>query len=402
MNAMRSSIISRALTSLLSCALVVAALQPAQASAQRGRAPAPAPSLAGDYLVLPEGLASGPPARANPLSLGGNFAAILAFDPNQGMGNFPGVVSITAGSSNIVITGGTGPNPSIDLGSSIALSSGTPLNLTGTTTNSIQSEGLTTSFNLTVPSGTALTALAVNPANAPTKLLDLQVGSSSKLSVDGSGDLTGVNGSFSGTLSVTGASTVAALTGTNATLSTAGTFLTASGTGAADVLSVAGGGASADAFQVNATNCSSVGGSNFLLNVEAAGVSEFSLSCSGGGTFNQGLTVNGALTISNTSSISIAKHINMNNSCAATSFGNRFACEVPIGTGVTSQALTWSGFSNSPVCTANAGTTSGTTWNPGGTYWTGKSSTGGTINFNNASPGTGVFFVDVICIGNQN
>lgn len=140
--------------------------------------------------------------------------SMMVADANQNTGSFPGVVGLTAGSSNIVV-GGTAANPTVDLATGITLSNGTAIQLTGAATNIIQSSGLTIGYDLTMPSGTPTDVLVVNPTNSPSgKLARFQIGGTDKLTIDASGNLvttgniSAVNGTFTGTLGVTGTSTL--------------------------------------------------------------------------------------------------------------------------------------------------------------------------------------------------
>src|ERR1700730_18301713 len=82
-----------------------------------------------EYIALPQGTIKASNQRERLISLGGNLPSLVTFDPNQGMGNFPGVVTVTSGSSNIVVTGGTTSAVTVDLAHTISLSNGTTLQL---------------------------------------------------------------------------------------------------------------------------------------------------------------------------------------------------------------------------------------------------------------------------------
>lgn len=146
-------------------------------------------------------------------------APIVVADANQGQGNFPGVVSVGVGTSGnlILVPGQPAQAPLLDLNTSITLSSPTALVLSNTGTNTIQSQGGTVAFALSVPGSVSPTAdvVVINSVNTPTgDLLRAQLNGFDKFSVDPSGDIvaqgnaTAVNGSLSGTLSVSGNATL--------------------------------------------------------------------------------------------------------------------------------------------------------------------------------------------------
>jgi len=172
-----------------------------------------------DIIPIPRQLLGLVPKSVEIVSIDGQSPIFVAFDPNQGLGNFPGVVSITVapGSTNLVINNSDPTHPTIDLGSAIILPGGTAIQLTNGAISTIQSTSTTIGFNLTMPGTTTAPAdvLVINPTLTPTGfLLRAKVGGADRLTIDSGGNLvtignmTAVNGTLSGTLSLTATSPV--------------------------------------------------------------------------------------------------------------------------------------------------------------------------------------------------
>jgi hypothetical protein len=154
---------------------------------------------------------------------------VVAFDPGQDFGNNPGVFTVGVGGSNNLVLSGTTPNPVIDLNTHISLSDAAPITLTNPSSDTvITSASTAVPFKLYSNPGAATSVLVVDELSAPTTYIArFKKTGTDEFTIDPSGNVvaagavTATNGTFSGTLGVTG----------NATLSGGTLTLGASSTG---------------------------------------------------------------------------------------------------------------------------------------------------------------------------
>jgi hypothetical protein len=209
------------------------------------------------------------PRNVYPVTVDDGPLQYVAFmSPNQGPGNFPGISTLTAGvTGNITINNTDPQNPIIDLQTGLTLSASGALTFTAaagpifaSSATGVGSAGYTLNSQGAAP----VRDFVFHSTNGgSTSLAEFQVGATTELKLDASGNLvlngndTAVNGVFSGTLNVTGTSTLGVV-GAGATTVTS---LTDSGLTASQCV-----GANGSSALASQTNCvqSLTAGSNIV------------------------------------------------------------------------------------------------------------------------------------------
>lgn len=246
----------------------------------------------------------GRPPRFYHFPLGTNPRAVTLSlsDPNQGNGNNPSVQSVTAGDSNILI-GPDPENPTVALEPGITLTGSNALTLSSATSPTISGGGDSTGnagLVLLTSAHPLAQAFLLRAQNAPGgKLLDLQVGTTSKASVDASG-----NGSLNSLTVSANGTTSPAITCVGATFP-------------CEIESATGSATDAVVIDNNGT-CT---GTSNILNVTKALVAQFQVLCNGNiklPTGNLILTTGTGITVGQTTALAGTNTIGCVNSGAST------------------------------------------------------------------------------------